>query len=791
MICSNKKNETLLIISRVFDFFIRTWVFYLRGEFMKKRHFNIYLSIVLIITIFMSISLTMIKHVIETNEDLIILEDFVIDGISTDFKETRLKSGQEGLYSYEAILNKDLDTIIKNDAILVIPRIRGSWHRIFFNDQLIGLIGAEGNTRIHLWNAVYKFVIPDHIIEDLNVIRFESYSEYKLGYGNMPIFIGDSLIASTLYDKLDSLYENFYLVVMGMLFALALMEILLFSLTKTFERSYMFFPISILLISLYLFDYTVMSHAWFSALVYKKILIMALHLSSVVMSFALARIYKCELIKRLAILIIIGSVIGILITPNMVYFSYFYNLYNIVLVILIGTWIFIAFQSYLITKKAQDYMIAVSALFLILPSIYDTIALIVFDGQFFRVAVYGIIFYSIAMLLIGIVNYIEYQKKLFSESKLLEIERSRLRRALVTDELTGLYNHRHFYEVFNKILEDYREHMDLIMIDIDKFRPINEINGHTVGDSILKEIANIIVECVGDTGHIFRYGGEEFVVVYYATDSKSIDIAEQIRISVIESKALHELSGYLPLTLSIGLSSYPEHGISPRALIMKAEKAVTYAKFKGRNKVVFYYEDIVSEMESNDSLVIKDKLLIDFIYTLASVIDMKDVYTGKHSEEVARYAMLIAEELELDDHQRFALRLGGLLHDFGKLSIQDKIISKTTKLTHDEFMEIKTHPVKGYDIVKHIIDDPLVLSCVKSHHERFDGNGYPEGLKGNEISILSRIICVADAYHAMISTRSYRQALGHEYAVSELTKYSGSQFDPEIVDAFMKAIKEN
>lgn len=758
---------------------------------MKKRHFNIYLSIVLIITIFMSISLTAIKHVIKTSEDLIILENFTINGKTTDFKEKRLKSGQEGLYSYEVVIGKELESIIKNDAILVIPRIRGSWHRIFFNEQLIGLIGAEGNTRIHLWNSVYKFVIPNHIIDETNVVRFESYSEYKLGYGNMPIFIGDSLIASTLYDKLDSLYENFYLVVMGMLFALALMEILLFSLTKTFERSYMFFPISILLICLYLFDYTVMSHAWVSALIYKKILIMALHLSSIVMSFALAKIYKYDLLRRMAILVFIGSVIGMIITPNMIYFSYFYNLYNIVLIILIGAWIYIAFQSYFITKKSQDYMVAISGMFLIIPSIYDTIALIVFDGQFSRIAIYGIIFYSIAMLLIGIINYIEYQKNLFSESKLLELERGRLKRALITDELTGLHNHRHFYELFNKILEDYRENMDLIMVDIDKFRPINEIKGHTTGDSILKEISNIIIECVGETGHVFRYGGEEFVIVYYASDSKSIDIAEQIRISVIESKALHELSGYLPLTLSIGISSYPEHGISPRALIMKAEKAVTYAKFKGRNKVVFYHEKIVSEMESSDSLVIKDKLLIDFIYTLASVIDMKDVYTGKHSEEVARYAMLIAEELELDDHQRFALRLGGLLHDFGKLSIPDKIISKTTALSDDEFTEIKTHAVKGYDIVKHIIDDPLVLSCVKSHHERFDGKGYPEGLKGSEIPVLSRIICVADAYHAMISTRSYRQALGHDYAVSELMKYSGSQFDPEIVDAFIKSIKEN
>jgi putative nucleotidyltransferase with HDIG domain len=169
---------------------------------------------------------------------------------------------------------------------------------------------------------------------------------------------------------------------------------------------------------------------------------------------------------------------------------------------------------------------------------------------------------------------------------------------------------------------------------------------------------------------------------------------------------------------------------------------------------------------------------------------MKDEYTGKHSEEVARYAMLIAEEMALDDRQKFALRLGGLLHDFGKLSIPDTIIGKSGKLSNEEFIVIKQHPMVGYDIAKHIVDNPLVLQCVKSHHERMDGRGYPEGLIGEEIPLLSRVICVADAYHAMISTRSYRQALGHDYAMSELIKYSGSQFDSDVVEAFSRSMNK-
>jgi len=448
-----------------------------------------------------------------------------------------------------------------------------------------------------------------------------------------------------------------------------------------------------------------------------------------------------------------------------------------------------SYKYYRISKKSQEFMIVVSGMFLIIPAIYDSLMLQFFEDQHLRLSIYGILFYSIAMLLIAIVDYIESQKNLFTESKILENEKQRLNRVLITDELTGLSNHRHFHDLFEKLIEDAKEDTYLIMLDIDKFRPINEIRGHTIGDAILKEISRLTLEIIGERGHVFRYGGEEFAIMYHGEESPE-QVAEEIRISVIEDKELHDLSGYLPLTLSIGISSYPKDGISSRVLIMKAEKAMTYAKFRGRNKVVLYKASIESEMSGNDAIEIKDKLLIDFIYTLASVIDLKDAYTGKHSEEVARFAMLIAEEMDLNDKQKFALRLGGLLHDFGKLSVPDSIINKTTRLNDEEYEIVISHPKAGYDIAKHIVDDPLVLQCVRSHHERIDGRGYPDRLEGSQIPLLAKIICVADAYHAMISNRSYRQSLGHEYAMNELQKYKGSQFDPQVVDAFIKAINK-
>ncbi|WP_240842916.1 HD domain-containing phosphohydrolase [Acidaminobacter sp. JC074] len=757
---------------------------------MKKRYFSIYLLLVFIIAFWMISFYSRIDLLIEDNkEDLVFLDQFIYKNEMTDMKVRKIDKGDEGLHTYETFIGDELIKNYQSDALLVVPRLRGSWHRIYFNDHLIGIIGIEGNDRFHLWNSVHKFTISKDLFETENVFRFETYSDYKIGYAYMPMIFGQQGITGELFNRLEWLHSKFYLVAIGILMAISIMELILFLLTENYSKRYLLFPISIVLVSVYLLDYVVIEHAFLSALNFKKMAILALHTSTVLVTIALATLYNYKHIKKYAYAVIAGSIIGMLFTGDMIAFSKFYQGYNFLILSLIVSWIYMAFKYYRISKKPQEYMIVVSGFLLIVPSVYDTFMLFFFDGKHLRLSIYGILFYSIAMLLIAIVDYIESQKNLFTESKMLELEKTRLNRVLVTDELTGLSNHRHFHDLFDKLIEDAGEDVYLIMLDIDKFRPINEIRGHTIGDAILKEISRITLDIIGDKGHVFRYGGEEFAVMYYGQPTPEA-VAEDIRISVIEDKELHELSGYLPLTLSIGISAYPRDGVSSRVLIMKAEKAMTYAKFRGRNKVVMYHDSIEAEMSGNAAIEIKDKLLIDFIYTLASVIDLKDSYTGKHSEEVARFAMLIAEEMQLDDHQKFALRLGGLLHDFGKLSVPDTIINKTTRLSDEEFDIIISHPKAGYNIAKHIVDDPLVLQCVRSHHERVDGKGYPDGLKGDEIPLMARIICVADAYHAMISNRSYRKSLGHEYAMNELERYKGVQFDTNVVNAFIKAINK-
>jgi len=175
------------------------------------------------------------------------------------------------------------------------------------------------------------------------------------------------------------------------------------------------------------------------------------------------------------------------------------------------------------------------------------------------------------------------------------------------------------------------------------------------------------------------------------------------------------------------------------------------------------------------------------VQALAQAVDAKDSYTAGHSSRVTQYSVVIAEELGLDSEIVRRVRLSGLLHDVGKIGIQDSVLGKPGKLTDEEFAMMKSHPVVGGHILKPVAQLADVIDGVISHHERFDGRGYPRGLKGEEIPLQGRIIGVADAFDAMTSDRVYRPRLSDEVALAELKKNSGTQFDSRMVDAFLAA----
>lgn len=186
-----------------------------------------------------------------------------------------------------------------------------------------------------------------------------------------------------------------------------------------------------------------------------------------------------------------------------------------------------------------------------------------------------------------------------------------------------------------------------------------------------------------------------------------------------------------------------------------------------------------------------EKAYLESIETLRYTVEAKDTYTRGHSDRVSEYSVLIGEKLKLSEEDLKMLRIGGLFHDIGKIGIPDAILLKESKLTDDEYSQIKNHPSIGAHILRNATIFKDIIPIVKHHHEKYDGSGYPGKLKGNEIPLLARIAAIADTFDAMTSKRTYRDALSLDKVKSEFERCSGSQFDPEISKLFLDILNND
>ncbi|MBU1020818.1 MAG: HD-GYP domain-containing protein, partial [Firmicutes bacterium] len=290
---------------------------------------------------------------------------------------------------------------------------------------------------------------------------------------------------------------------------------------------------------------------------------------------------------------------------------------------------------------------------------------------------------------------------------------------------------------------------------------------------------------------LVRYGGEEFVIFYPNISSKSaFQSIEKIR-KVVEDEFLLSKEIKEFLTVSAGVASYPEHGNTLEEIISKADQAMYFGKQSGRNKAILFevkdsksriYDDEVQEK-------IKDAYIYS-IYALAATIDAKDHYTFGHSNNVSILSAALAKESNYSIKDIEIVKNAGLLHDIGKVGIPESVLSKPGVLTEDEMEVMRSHVVQSINIIKHIPNLLETVPVIVSHHERYDGQGYPRGIKGEHIPLLGRIICIADSFDAMTTDRPYRKGYSLEQAVYELQKNKGKQFDPDLVDTFIRMLED-
>ncbi len=357
-----------------------------------------------------------------------------------------------------------------------------------------------------------------------------------------------------------------------------------------------------------------------------------------------------------------------------------------------------------------------------------------------------------------------------------------------TDPLTGLLNRRAFEELFENELE--RAHrsngrLSVLLGDLDGFKGVNDRFGHEAGDGVLRQVAEDMLKWKRRVDTPARIGGEEFALLLPETDERgAFLVAERLR------RATHRSFAEDPLgvTISFGVATYPEHGAELRSLMRAADRALYAAKDLGKDRTAIYSPEVARVLARASGSQGGDLQLAPLM-SLAEALDVRDTGNAVHSRTVGRYARITAVELGLGAERVERVRVAGVLHDVGKIGVSDPVLVKTGPLEEDDWRQLRTHPEIGAQLLSRpeLAD---LRAWILAHHERPDGTGYPAGISGDDIPLEARIIAVADAYEAMTRGRIYRGALGREAAREELRAGSGSQFDGNVVDAFLRALEQ-
>lgn len=363
-----------------------------------------------------------------------------------------------------------------------------------------------------------------------------------------------------------------------------------------------------------------------------------------------------------------------------------------------------------------------------------------------------------------------------------------------TDELTKLLNRKYFFEVLEKEFEENREgSLALAIINIDDFKLYNQLYGTQAGDKALRRIAQIIKSSVGDSGYAARYSGKEFAVLlpkYDVFSARNLVTSIQKQIFQMTDRTVdYKLK---VLTVSVGISAAPYAAKTAKELLENADMAVNHVKHTGKNGIEIF-DTVLRENSIQEDMTDHKNIYKEYestIYALTAAIDVKDHYTFSHSNNVAYYATSLAREMNLNQDVVEIIRQAALLHDVGKIGIPEAILNKEGKLTEEEYEIIKGHVEASIGIIRYLPSLDYVIPAVIGHHERFDGNGYPRRIAGENIPLSARILCIADSFDAMTTKRCYKEIIPKERALRILQEEAGRQFDPELVPVFIRGMEE-
>jgi diguanylate cyclase (GGDEF)-like protein/putative nucleotidyltransferase with HDIG domain len=352
------------------------------------------------------------------------------------------------------------------------------------------------------------------------------------------------------------------------------------------------------------------------------------------------------------------------------------------------------------------------------------------------------------------------------------------------DPLTGLLNHGAVVADLVTSMEAARSDAGWVivaLIDIDEFRLLNETHGHLAGDRALLLVADVLAREAPANAMLGRFGPDEFLLIGPPTCAHEMrPTIERVRERLSTEAIRFEGAEPMTVTVSAGVASYPEHAASATELLSVATAMLVEARTGGGNRVRVDAPDAATPLGHWSAFDVLEGLVV--------AVAAKDLYTKRHSEEVARFASFLADDLGLEDPPRETLRLAGLLHDVGKIGVPDRILRKPGPLSDEERGVMQQHTVIGDVITRSLPGMEVVALGVRHHHERWDGDGYPDRLAGSAIPLVARLVSVADAFSAMTTSRSYRKALSVDEALRRIAEGAGTQFDPTLAEAFVHGV---
>jgi diguanylate cyclase (GGDEF)-like protein len=398
----------------------------------------------------------------------------------------------------------------------------------------------------------------------------------------------------------------------------------------------------------------------------------------------------------------------------------------------------------------------------------------------------------------------------------------KLQQQSITDGLTGIKTRRFFWEALSsewKRASRSGRPFSVVLVDLDKFKEVNDTLGHLEGDLVLARVGRLLEQKCRQSNVVARYGGDEFIILMPETGIEQAQVlAERLRLWVATDATLEEHH----ITGSFGVASFPIHGFSMEDLIRVADAGMYVSKHAGGNQVstsdafgessamqrqlVSGYIEGFLQREHNgpehlEELVgtlrklcgreedVSHRAIKEAVEALSRAAELREHHAAGHGEQCAQYAGIIARGLNLSSQEVDDIVFAARVHDVGKLFVPERILNKPGALSEDEFAVIRTHTLVGAEVSRTIPDIEQVAQAIESHHEAFDGTGYPRGLKGENIPLYGRIVAVADAYANMTGDRSFALPKTDEQAMIELGKLSGTRFDGMLVRLFARLLK--